>query len=299
MNRASFFVFAVTVAVASCKSELDPNDSTVENNGPANWELVMTIETALNSDRIMQTSMTAALLDASGPAPVAVALQLDSGDNLQVSDGAQTVVLEALEDEERVYAGEFPAEVAGQNLTVSLMKTTPPTDVDWWVPTGDSPQPDFNDFFINAPNTQVQLPPPFTIDAPTYIPDPDPPTDGSPPDDFREEFPLGTDVTITWSPSNSGASMRLIYGTTCGSTQSPLGAVNIEGDPGTFTAEVDDFLTGQSDAAKQDEDGCIIRLTLERQTDDGNLTPDPALSADSNLVARYRRFIEIKSIPSS
>jgi hypothetical protein len=303
MNRVGFFIFAAALVIAGCKGELDSSESAIEPGTP-NWQLVMTINTALNSS-IMQTSVSAALLDASGAAPVAYELQLDAGDSLQVSDGVQTIDLEPTENDSRVYEGTFPTEVVGRDLTVSLTKATLPANVDWWVPTGDSPQPDFNDFFIDAPNTQVRLPQSFEITAPTYIPDPNPPEDG-PPDDFREEFPIGTDVTLVWTPSNSGEPLQLIFNAVCINledplgprVQGPIGAISIEGDPGTYTRKVDDFLIGHADGVKQVEEGCIVRLTLERQIEEGNLTPDPALSTDSSLVARFRRFVEIETVPA-
>lgn len=292
MHHVRFFVFAAALSVAGCSGELDPNASTVELEGPPDWQLVLTIETALDSDSgNLETSLTAALLDASRVPPFAVTLQLDAGDSLQATDGVQIIDFEPLEDEERVYESTFPMEVIGQDLTISLFKSTPPVDVDWWVPTDDSPEPDFSDFFIDAPNTQVRLPQPFTIDAPAYDPDP------TAPDDGLEEFALGSNVSLVWTPNNSGEDMRLVYTSRCGNSFSPLGVVDIEGDPGLYEAPVDDFLDGHSNAAIQDPGGCIIRLTLERETDNSSLTPDPALSPDSNLVARHRRFIEIKSVP--
>lgn len=292
MHYARIFGFTAALLVAGCKGELDPSASTVELENPPEWVLALTAETGLNTKSgNMETTVTAALLEASSPTPFPVTLQLNSGDSLRVTDGVQAIDLEPLEDEERVYTGTFPLEVVGQDLIVSLSKTTPPVDVDWWVPTGDSPEPDFSDFFIDAPNTQLRLPPPFTIDSPTYNPSP------TPPDDGLEEFTLGSDVSLVWTPNNSGADMQLVYTSSCGSSLSGVNVADIDGDPGIYTTKVDNYLTGQSTTAVQNEDGCVVRLTLVRSTDDNNMTPDPELSTDSNLIASYRRFIEIKVLP--
>jgi hypothetical protein len=297
MHYVRIFGLSAALLIAGCNGELDPNPSAVESESPPVWLLVLTAETAFNTESgNLETTLTAALLEDSGPTPTPVTLQLNSGDSLRATDGVQAIDLEPLENEDRIYTGTFPLEVVGQDLILSLSKITPPVNVDWWVPTGDSPEPDFSDFFIDAPNTQLRLPPAFTIDSPAYDPNPpDPPDpDDGIDDDGMEEFALGSDVTLTWSPANSEADMRLVYTSSCGNSLSGVNILDIDGDPGSYTAKVDDYLTGQSGGAIQNVEGCVIRLTLERRTEDNNLTPDPALSTDSNLVATYRRFIEIK-----
>lgn len=287
------FGFIAALLIAGCKGKLDHNPSTVESEGPPDWQLSLTVETALNTKSgNIETTVTAALLEASGPTPTPVTLQLNSGDSLQATDGVQAIDLVPLENQNQIYTGTFPMEIVGQDLIVSLSKTTPPANVDWWVPTDDSPEPDFNDFSLNAPNTQVRLPQPFNIDSPTYNSNP------TPPDDGLEEFALGSDVSLVWTPNSSGADMRLIYTSSCGSSVSGVNIIDIDGDPGVYTTKVDNYLAGQSTTAIQNADGCVVRLTLERSTQDNNLTPDPALSADSDLVAVYRRFIEIKVPPA-
>jgi hypothetical protein len=198
--------------------------------------------------------------------------------------------------------------ITGQQLTVSLMKGALPVDVDWWVPTDDSPQPDFSEFFFNATDMQVQLAEPLTISSPVYVP----------PDGTNAavipEFELGDDVTLEWAPTNSETALRLVYQSECvnlldpsDTFKTPAGVITIvddpddpdaPDDPGELTREVDVFLTGQPIPATVDPAGCIITLTLQRETEAENVTLAPALSDENIVVTRYNHSIQIKSVPA-
>lgn len=69
-------------------------------------------------------------------------------------------------------------------------------------------------------------------------------------------------------------------------------------DPGELTREVSTFLTGQPILATVDPSGCIITLTLQRESSAENVTLAPALSDENIVVTRYNHTIQIKSVPA-
>jgi hypothetical protein len=334
MHYFRVFLFPALLITAAC-TELNPETSALEVDDPPEMRLSLLIQTQANPETLsdMQTTVSAQLLAVSGLTTIPIELRLGEQDSITATADMYPLTLDSFkcpttplcpgtdlppcEDDPRSYTGSFPSEVSDASITVDVQRFSLPPAVnpdDWWVLLSGLQEPgaaDLERYFI-----VVSLPQPFTIDAPTYVPN----AVCDAEDDTREVFEVALeakdsdDVTITWTPNGTGEDMLLQYASRCptGLLETPEFVTqpqNIEIDdnpvdpedenpptPGVYIAKVNTFLAGQPTQNAQHADGCIIRLVLTRLKED--ITADPALSENSSATASYSRFIEIKSMPS-
>jgi hypothetical protein len=122
-----------------------------------------------------------------------------------------------------------------------------------------------------APNNKGTLPPPFEITS-----------------QFGDA-PLSRakdDLTVTWSPSEGGAQVKV---TLEGDCVLPV-SFDVGGDPGTFTIERTKIKAWMA----QEKDACNVSLTIERTTPG---TTDPALDSDSRFRLHQLRSTRFVSGP--
>jgi hypothetical protein len=120
-----------------------------------------------------------------------------------------------------------------------------------------------------APNTVIQLPAAFDIDAPTIT-----------------EFARSTeDLTVTWTPADSGENMRVTVDGDC----FLLRIDELSGDPGTWTLE-----GGSLEDTGAESTNCEADITIERRLT-GNL--DPNYGEGGSATGVQQRTVSIQSTP--
>lgn len=120
-----------------------------------------------------------------------------------------------------------------------------------------------------APNTVIQLPEPFEIDPPTIT-----------------EFARGTeDLTITWTPADSGDNMRVTIDGDCFLVHTD----ELSGDPGTWTLEA-----GVLEDTGTDSTNCEADITVERRQSG---TLDPNYGEGGSATGIQQRTVSVQSTP--
>lgn len=263
------------ILIAGC-DELESNESTVEQTGDPEVQMAVLIDTRADDDGDLRTVVSVALADRSGDEVVPILLA--EGDTLVARVGGQSVPLERLPDtqegESAVYEAAFQPDISGEAVEVFLDRNTIPASGNWF-PVNDSPEPDFEGLLVNA-TSSIELMEDFSINSP----------------DDDEEFLVddATQVTITWTPADVADNRRLLYATSCGSGLS-TGEVDVDGDAGMVTVDLNTFLEDQPDPEAGE---CEIQLLVIGEVS-GSV--DPVLSDASVIRASHRRSVSIRSVP--
>ena len=181
---------------------------------------------------------------------------------------------------EPTYGMQFNGGLAGLPLTISVNRQTPPTAP--WFPSNDSPEPDFSDFLFNAPDTSLTVPD-IEITSPAS----------------NAQFTRGVDdVTIQWVPTGAD-SVKIAYSSICDISISQIqsGEIELDGDTGTVTYPVDDFLQEQKLNGIPLYEGveCSISITLIVTNTSENI--DPAFSQGEIGMSHQSYPIKIISVP--
>lgn len=120
-----------------------------------------------------------------------------------------------------------------------------------------------------APNTVIQLPAAFDIDPPTVT-----------------EFARGTeDLTITWTPADSGDNMRVTIDGDC----FLLRIDELSGDPGTWTLE-----GGMLEDTGTESTNCEAEITIERRVSG---TLDSNYGEGGSATGVQQRSVTVQSTP--
>ena len=280
------------ILLAGC-DELDSVGSGSVLNGTPEVSLDIQVLTTLDFDlsttgnEVFTTSLGVQIKDRSID-PDGTVIRLEEGDTLTATANFETIDL-AIRDEseaEPVYIGKFSTDMSGQTLLLSIRKVNPPPGIEWF-PTDDSPSPNF--YYIDAQNTTIVLPQSFAVSNPIYsVNDP---ADTS--DDSIQEFQIGVDsVDIIWAPSGFADAFHIFDFAQCqGGTAG--GELTLTGDPGSVTYTADDFLFQPAPAGES----CRIGISMVREVTSGAI--DPALSANTSVLAQYLRVIAIQYVPAS
>jgi|GEM_PF-6440618 len=178
-------------------------------------------------------------------------IKLENGDQLSASAGGETIQLSLKENSVKpVYVGTLSTGADSTVITVALKRTTPPSDAGIPFPSEQISKPDFDEIFIDAPNSVATLPASFTVSTPAAA------------TEFTSAL---STVPLAWTPSGSGDDMRLLYSTTCppspaNNATSISGELVISGDTGSQAVPMIDLLSTQGTSKK-----CSIQLDVIRE----------------------------------
>ena len=210
-------------------------------------------------------------------------VRLAGGDSLSATVDGETKELETSPDNsDPIYIASFTDGSSEAEYQISLERVGPPDFSDEWFPEewiDESELERFSDYEVSAPNNLVTLPMAFTLNA-------------------DQEFVsnLNDEVVLTWDADSNGDEMSLAFTTRCPEDPDQDGIIfegdlDISGDPGTATVQVNDLIPESSNA-----EACAVTLKVQRlRFGDA----DEALSDGSILRGIQQRSVTVRYLPGS
>lgn len=270
LTKSGLVLFCLALATSGCE---DLDNKKASSNDQDTQNLALRADITRHGDGELRA--TAYVLSAEDPD---LHIRLEKGDSLTLAADGQSNALQKDEDLLKIrYRGTLEQPVAAEStVTVALNRASEPDQSGAFFPTGDIEDPDFGEFFVSAPNSAVTLPPDFTLQSPGAA----------------TEFSGNDNITIQWSPTVGGQTMHIDSEASCATIEGGEASLErgweVDDGDGSLTVAASDL------AYNPDDQRCLIVLTLTRISEG---TPDPKLSAASNILGKQRQTVSVVYIP--